>query len=65
MQLVLFYYGWLHKQYLIIEVKMKKQTNITTFFEKPKVNRKGVHSKAKTSQNKKSKNYKKLNRGQG
>ena len=33
--------------------------------EKPKVSRKGVHSKSKTSFIKKSKNYKKKYRGQG
>jgi hypothetical protein len=32
---------------------------------KPKVRRKGIHAKSKTSQLKSSKNYKKLNRGQG
>jgi hypothetical protein len=33
--------------------------------EKKKVSRPGIHSKAKTSLSKNSKNYKKLNRGQG
>jgi len=33
--------------------------------ETPKVSRPGVHAKSKTSNNKKSKNYKKLYRGQG
>jgi|TARA_R100000084_G_C4652613_1_gene150770 hypothetical protein len=33
--------------------------------EKPKVRRKGVHSKTKTSKLKASKNYKKAYRGQG
>lgn len=32
---------------------------------KQKVKRKGVHAKTKTSNNKKSRNYKKLYRGQG
>lgn len=32
---------------------------------KPKVRRKGVHAKTKTSRLKQSKNYKKLSRGQG
>lgn len=32
---------------------------------KPKIKRKGVHSKKKTSKLKSSKNYKKLSRGQG
>jgi hypothetical protein len=33
--------------------------------EKAKVSRPGVHAKTQTSKNKKSKNYKKLYRGQG
>ncbi len=33
--------------------------------DKPKVNRKGVHAKSKTSNLKNSKNYKKKYRGQG
>jgi len=33
--------------------------------EKPKIARPGVHAKSKTSKLKSSKNYKKLNRGQG
>ena len=33
--------------------------------ERKRVSRKGVHAKSKTSQLKSSKNYKKLNRGQG
>ena len=33
--------------------------------EKPKVIRKGVHAKSKTSSNKRSKNYKKKYKGQG
>ena len=33
--------------------------------ERKKVRRKGIHAKSKTSQLKSSKNYKKLNRGQG
>ena len=43
---------------------MKKTKDILTTFEKPKVKRKGVHAKSKTSQSKTSKNYVKLNRGQ-
>jgi len=35
------------------------------YVEKPKVNRPGVHAKSKTSNSKKSKNYKKAYRGQG
>ena len=34
-------------------------------YEKPSVNRKGVHSKSKTSKLKSSKNYKKSYKGQG
>ncbi|MEY3811658.1 MAG: hypothetical protein RIT11_754 [Pseudomonadota bacterium] len=34
-------------------------------YKKPKVSRTGVHSKTKTSKHKKSKNYKKLYKGQG
>jgi hypothetical protein len=34
-------------------------------YEKPSVNRKGVHAKSKTSKLKTSKNYKKLYKGQG
>lgn len=33
--------------------------------ERKKVRRKGIHAKSKTSRLKSSKNYKKLNRGQG
>ena len=33
--------------------------------ERKKIRRKGIHAKSKTSQLKSSKNYKKLNRGQG
>lgn len=34
-------------------------------YEKPSINRKGVHSKSKTSSLKTSKNYKKSYKGQG
>ena len=34
-------------------------------YQKPSVNRKGVHAKSKTSKLKTSKNYKKLYKGQG
>ena len=45
---------------------MAAKSNTTTLFqERPKVSRPGVHSKTKTSKLKKSKNYKKLYRGQG
>ena len=44
--------------------KVKTNTSVVKL-EKPKVKRPGVHSKKKTSRNKKSKNYKKLYRGQG
>jgi len=33
--------------------------------ERKKIRRKGIHAKSKTSKLKSSKNYKKLNRGQG
>jgi hypothetical protein len=36
-----------------------------TYVEKAPIKRPGVHSKSKTSSNKKSKNYKKKYRGQG
>ena len=42
-----------------------KASSTPTKVDKPKVSRPGVHSKAKTSKLKSSKNYKKLNRGQG
>jgi hypothetical protein len=38
---------------------------IAVKIERKKVKRKGIHAKSKTSQLKSSKNYKKLNRGQG
>ncbi len=44
--------------------KIKAQT-ATTFQEKPKVSRPGVHAKTKTSKLKSSKLYKKAYRGQG
>ena len=37
----------------------------SVYQEKPKVNRPGVHAKSKTSNSKRSKNYKKKYRGQG
>jgi hypothetical protein len=43
---------------------MAKQLNISVY-EKPTVNRKGVHAKSKTSVSKSSKNYKKPYKGQG
>jgi hypothetical protein len=42
-----------------------KSTQATEKKVKIKVSRPGVHSKTKTSKLKSSKNYKKLNRGQG
>ncbi len=42
-----------------------KNTSSEAFREKPKRKRPGVHAKSKTSKLKSSKNYKKLNRGQG
>jgi hypothetical protein len=44
--------------------KIKSQT-VSSFQEKPKVSRPGVHSKTKTSSLKTSKLYKKAYRGQG
>lgn len=44
----------------------KAKVNSTpTKIDKPKVSRPGVHAKCKTSKLKRSKNYKKLYRGQG
>lgn len=45
--------------------KTKTSSAGPQFHRKPKKTRKGVHAKTKTSKNKHSKNYKKLNRGQG
>ena len=42
---------------------MRKVISVT--IDKPKKRRKGIHAKSKTSKLKSSKNYKKLNRGQG
>ncbi len=42
-----------------------KTTSTVTKVDTPKVSRPGVHAKSKTSSLKSSKNYKKLNRGQG
>jgi hypothetical protein len=42
-----------------------KKNQTVTKVEKSKVSRPGVHAKSKTSKLKQSKNYKKLNRGQG
>lgn len=44
---------------------MAKKQTVVTFQPKPKVNRKGVEAKTKTSANKASKNYKKPYKGQG
>ena len=44
---------------------MAKQTSVTTHVRKPKVKRPNVHAKSKTSKLKTSKNYVKLNKGQG
>ncbi|MFY8170636.1 MAG: hypothetical protein ACOVK2_05925 [Candidatus Fonsibacter sp.] len=44
---------------------MKKQKDISSFIEKPKVKRPGVHAKTKTSKTKSSKNYKKQYKSQG
>ena len=42
-----------------------KSTSVSSFKERPKKSRPGVHSKTKTSKLKNSKNYKKKYRGQG
>ena len=42
-----------------------KVSTTPTKVDKPKVSRPGVHAKCKTSKLKRSKNYKKLYRGQG
>lgn len=42
-----------------------KSSPTATKVQKPKVKRPGIHAKCKTSALKSSKNYKKLNRGQG
>lgn len=44
---------------------MAKQTITTSFRNKPKIKRKGVHAKSKTSSNPGSKNYKKPYARQG
>lgn len=43
----------------------KKSTGSVVRLDKPKVSRKGIHSKKKASKLKSSKNYKKRYRGQG
>ena len=42
-----------------------KTSSVISYIAKPKRKRPGVHAKCKTSKLKSSKNYKKLNRGQG
>lgn len=44
---------------------MAKTTSERTFLKKPKVKRKGIVAKSKTSRNKRSKNYLKPSVGQG
>ena len=44
---------------------MARVTASSTKLEKRKISRPGVHSKTKTSKNKRSKNYRKSYRGQG
>jgi hypothetical protein len=44
---------------------MKKQKDVSSFIEKPKVKRPGVHAKTKTSKTKTSKNYSKPYKKQG
>ena len=45
--------------------KKSNTASVTRFIKRAKVSRPGRHSKKKTSKLKSSKNYKKLNRGQG
>lgn len=45
--------------------KAKGGATTTTVKRKKQVSRPGVHAKTKTSSQKRNKNYKKLNRGQG
>lgn len=45
--------------------KKTTTTTTSTFRDKPKVKRSGVHAKTKTSKNKLSKNYKKPYKSQG
>jgi hypothetical protein len=42
-----------------------KATSTVVKIAKPKIKRKGIHAKTKTSKSKHSKNYVKLSRGQG
>ena len=44
---------------------MAKQTNTAEKVIKQRIKRKGIHAKSKTSSLKSSKNYKKINVGQG
>jgi hypothetical protein len=44
---------------------MAKKIAIVSAYRATKTSRPGVHAKSKTSKNKRSKNYKKLYRGQG
>tara|TARA_S200002703_G_scaffold159862_1_gene175139 strand:- start:2324 stop:2461 length:138 start_codon:yes stop_codon:yes gene_type:complete len=44
---------------------MARTYSITKILEKPKKKRPGIHSKNKSSKSKKSRNYKKMYRGQG
>ena len=45
--------------------KSKGSSTVSVKKDKPKVSRPGIHAKTKTSKLKNSKNYKKINRGQG
>ena len=46
-------------------VKSKGTSSVSVKKDKPKVSRPGIHAKTKTSKLKNSKNYRKINRGQG
>lgn len=45
--------------------KSKGSSTVSVKKDKPKVSRPGIHAKTKSSKLKNSKNYKKINRGQG
>jgi hypothetical protein len=45
--------------------KKTTTTSVRAHIEKPRIKRAGVHAKRKTSNNKKSRNYKKSYKGQG
>lgn len=50
---------------MVKAAKSKGTSSVSVRKDKGKVSRPGIHAKTKTSKLKKSKNYKKINRGQG